>query len=199
MIAAIYARVSTQHQQYDMQLYDLRAYAERMGWNSVEYVEKASSANKRPVFEQMLNDARQRKVDIVLVWKLDRFARSTKQFLDGVLDLAAHKVRFISITQNIDTDEQNPMGRFLMHILAAVAELERSIIVERVRAGVAEAKRQGKHCGRPQRVFRRDEAQAMREQGVSWRAIERALGIPQATIRAALQPMVKVPADRRAA
>ncbi len=187
MTAAIYARVSTEDQKYEMQLHELKAYAARMGWQIVEYVEKASSGKLRPVFERLLSDARLRKFDVVLVWKIDRFARSTKQFLDSVLALDNYGIRFIAVTQNIDTDQQNPMGKFLMHILAAVAELERSIIVDRVRAGVAEAKRQGKHCGRPARVFPRDQAAKLRAAGWSWRAMERKLGIPQATLRLALK------------
>lgn len=192
MKAAIYARVSTEEQKNDMQLTELRDYAKRMGWDVVEYTEKASSVKQRPAFERLMADARMRRFDVVLVWKLDRLARSMKQFLDTVFELDRFGIRFIAVTQLIDTDKQNPMGRFLMQILAAVAELERSVIVERVRAGVAEAKRQGKHCGRPARVFRRDEAAKLREEGWSWRAIERKLGVPQATIRLALKGVQKV-------
>lgn len=192
MIAAIYARVSTVDQKYEMQLHEVREYVKRMGWDIVEYTEKASSVKTRPAFERMMNDARLRKFDVVCVWKLDRLARSMKQFLDTVFELDRCGIRFISVTQMIDTDKQNPMGRFLMQILAAVGELERSMIVERVRAGVAEAKRQGKHCGRPGKVFRRDEAAELRSEGWSWREIGRKLGVPQSTVRAALKGVQKV-------
>lgn len=164
-----------------------------MGWQAVEYLEKESSVKRRPVFEGLLADAKLRRFDVVLVWKIDRFARSTKQFLDAVLELDRCGVRFLAVTQNIDTDQQNPMGKFLMHILAAVAELERSIIVERVRAGVAEAKRQGKHCGRPKRVFARDEALRLRAKGCSWRSIARKLKESVGTIRRACAGVPKVP------
>jgi DNA invertase Pin-like site-specific DNA recombinase len=189
MKAAIYARVSTQDQHCAMQLTELRSYVERMGWDAVEYIEKASgkAGAKRPELERLMADATSRKVDIVLVWKLDRFGRSVQEFVDRVLQLDRAGVRFIAATQGIDTDKSSPAGKLLMHILAAIAEFERDLIRERVKAGVAEAQRRGKHCGRPKKVFRRDEALALRRKGMSWRAIEQALGVPQATIRLALK------------
>lgn len=187
MTAAIYARVSTQDQKVDMQLTEVRAFAKRMDWEVVEYLEKASSVKRRPVFERMMSDARQRKFDVVLVWKMDRLARSMKQFIDTILELDSKGIRFIAVTQGIDTDKQNPMGKFLMHIMAAFGELERGMIVERVRAGVAEAQRQGKHCGRPPAIFRRDEVVDMRQAGYSWRYIARLLSMPQSTIRGSVR------------
>lgn len=189
MIAAIYARVSTEDQHCEMQLTELRGYASRMGWEAVEYVEKASgkAGSKRPVLERLMNDARLRRFDIVLVWKLDRFGRSVPEFVERVQRLDTAGVRFIAVTQGIDTDGKSPTGKLLMHILAAIAEFERDLIRERVRAGVAEARRRGKHCGRPKKVFRRDEAAEMRARGLSWRKIEAALGVPQATLRLALK------------
>lgn len=186
-IAAIYARVSTADQKNDMQFTELRAYCDRMGWSVVEYAEKMSSVKKRPVLEKLLADARLRKFDVVVVWKIDRFARSMKQFTDNVLLLDQAGIRFIAPTQGIDTDKQSPTGRFLMQILAAFAELERNMIVERVRAGVAEAKRQGKHCGRPKRIFRRDEMVALRAKGLSLRAIAKELGLPVSTVADSLR------------
>lgn len=180
--AAIYVRVSTQDQKHDLQLTELRGYVARMGWKCVEYAEKASSVKKRPVLEQLLADARLRRFDIVVVWKLDRFARSMRQFVDNVLLLDQAGVRFIALTQGIDTDQQNPLGKFIMHIMAAFAELERNMIVERVRAGVAEAQRQGKHCGRPRRIFRRDEALQYRACGLSIRKIAEKMGLPRQTV-----------------
>jgi DNA invertase Pin-like site-specific DNA recombinase len=131
-----------------------------------------------------MDHAKQRRFDVVVVWKLDRIARSTKQFVDLVLDLDRAGIRFLSVTQrNIDSDQRDPMGRFLLHLFAALAELERGVIVERVRAGVAEAKRQGKHCGRPRKIFRRDEAVLLRKSGMSWRAIARKLGVSFMTVK----------------
>jgi DNA invertase Pin-like site-specific DNA recombinase len=186
--AAIYARVSTTEQKTDMQFTELREYVKRMGWTlAVEYAEKVSSVKKRPAFEQMLRDAQLRKFDVLVVWKIDRLARSIRQFTDTVMQLDQLGIRFLAPTQGIDTDKQSPTGKFLMHILAAFAELERSIIVERVRAGVAEAQRQGKHCGRPKKIFRRDEARRLRELGRSLRSIAAELGVPASTIADALK------------
>lgn len=189
MVAAIYARVSTEDQHCEMQLTELRAYCERMGWEAVEYVEKASgkAGAPRPELERLLTDAQLKRFGAVVVWKLDRFGRSLQEFVERVMVLDRLGIRFIAPSQGIDTDRRAPAGKLLMHILAAIAEFERELIRERVRAGIAEAKRRGKHCGRPLRVFRRDEAVRMRQQGMSWRAIERALGVPQATIRLAVR------------
>lgn len=185
--AAIYARVSTDDQKCDMQLTELRAYAQRVGWQVTEYLEKQSSVKQRPVLDKLMQDAKVRKFDAVLVWKLDRLARSMTQFVSLVQDLDHCGVRFIAVTQAIDTDRQNPMGKFLMHILAAFAEMERGMIVDRVRAGMREAKRQGKHCGRPPKVWRRDRARELRELGKSWTEIARELEITVAAARRACQ------------
>jgi putative DNA-invertase from lambdoid prophage Rac len=191
---AIYARVSTQDQHCELQLSELRAYCQRSGWaNVAEYIEKASgkAGQKRPQLEQLLADARLKKLDTVLVWKIDRFGRSVQEFVERVRALDDMGVRFIAPNQGIDTDQHSPAGRLLMHILASIAEFERDLIQERVKAGVAEAKRRGKHCGRPKKVFRRDEAKKLRAEGLSWRAIARCLGVPQATIRLALSDVQK--------
>lgn len=204
LTAAIYVRVSTQEQSNDMQFSELREYAARMGWTSVvEYVEKGSSVKKRPVLERLMADARMRKFDIVLVWKLDRFARSLQQLVANIQLLDSFGVRFIAATQNVDTDQRNPASRLMLHILGAVAEFERGLIVERVKAGVAQhradyaAGRVGKEkhtrsgkdlpSGRPKRIFRRDLAAQMREEGKSFRTIARELGVPLATVADALR------------
>ena len=187
LTAAIYVRVSTQDQKHDMQLTELRGYCERMGWAAAEYAEKQSSVKRRPVLEQLLADARLRKFDVVLVWKIDRFARSMKQFTSNILALDQAGVRFIAPNQGIDTDRQNPMGKFLMHIMAAFAELEREMIVERVNAGLAEARRQGRVGGKRKRVFRRDEAFRLRQAGMSFRKIAKELGVPLATVADAIK------------
>jgi DNA invertase Pin-like site-specific DNA recombinase len=188
MNAAIYARVSTEDQHCEMQLTELRAYVERCGWAPAgEYIEKASgkAGSKRPVLKRLLDDARLKRFDVVLVWKLDRFGRSLHHLLENVQLLDNHGIRFVSPSQGIDTDNRSPVGRLLLHIMAAFAEFERSLIVERVRTGVKEAQRQGKHCGRPKRVFRRDEVRELRAAGKSWREISAQLGIPVATVRRA--------------
>ncbi len=187
MTAAIYARVSTDDQSCAMQLSELRGYCQRSGWEVVEYVDQGVSGTKRsrPALNRLMTDARMKRFDVVLVWKLDRFGRSLQHLVENVQTLDALGIRFVAPTQNIDTDTRSPMGKFLMHLFAAFAEFERDLIVERVRAGIAEAKRQGKHCGRPQRVFRRDLVVEARAQGKSWRQISHELGVPISTVRTA--------------
>jgi putative DNA-invertase from lambdoid prophage Rac len=197
MTAAIYARVSTEDQSCALQLTELRGYVERSGWTGVEYVETASgkAGGKRPVLDRLLQDARLKKFDVVLVWKLDRFGRSLQHLIENVQTLDSAGIRFIVPSQNIDTDTKSPMGKFLMHIFGAFAEFERDLIVERVRAGVKEAQRAGKHCGRPARVFRRDEAARLRKAGHSWRQVGKMMQVPWSTVRARLKTVQKVSAS----
>jgi putative DNA-invertase from lambdoid prophage Rac len=193
LIAAIYVRVSTADQRHAMQTSEVLDYAGRMGWQIAEYSDTMSGAKtRRPGLDRLMEDARLRKIDIVLVWKMDRFGRSLKDLIDNLLLLDNYGVRFISVTQGIDTDRRNPASKFMMQILAAVSEFERAIIVERVRAGVAEAKRQGKHCGRPAKIWRRDEAVRLRAEGFTFRAIGAKLGQSEAAIRKALKVAHKV-------
>lgn len=187
MIAAIYARVSDEDQKLDMQLTDLRKYAQRMEWTAVEYVEKESSVKRRPIFERMIADAKAGRVDVILVWRIDRFARSMKDFVVTTLELDKARVRLISITENVDSGDQNPFAEFQRGLLALLAQLERKIIVTRVRAGMAEARRQGKHCGRPSKVFHRDRARELRAAGRSWSQISGELGVTVAAARRACQ------------
>jgi putative DNA-invertase from lambdoid prophage Rac len=179
MIAAVYARVSSEDQNCAMQLTELGGYLERQGWAGLEYVEKASgkAGSKRPALAQLLADARMKRFDAVVVWKLDRFGRSLHHLIENIQLLDSLGIRFIAPTQGIDTDNRSPVGRLLLHIMGAFAEFERALIIERVKTGVSEAKKQGKHCGRPRKIFRRDEALAMRAQGASLRAIAKAFGI----------------------
>lgn len=185
--AALYVRVSTQEQNTDRQTTELREYATRMGWNIVEYAEKRSSVKKRPELDRLMEDARLRKFDVVLCLAMDRFGRSLKQLINNIETLDSYGVRFIALTQGIDTDKKNPIGTLLMQLFAAFAQFERAIIVERVRSGVAEAQRQGKHCGRPKRIFRRDEMRALKAQGFSLRAIAKKLELPLSTVADALK------------
>ena len=136
----------------------------------------------RPQLDRLLQDARARRFDAVLVWKLDRWGRSVADSIRSIQELVSLGVRFLAVTQNLDTDETNPMSRFLLHILAAFAELEREMIRERVRAGLRTAKAQGKALGRPRRAFRRDDAVRLRSQGASWRKIAQVLDLPMSTV-----------------
>jgi DNA invertase Pin-like site-specific DNA recombinase len=168
-----------------MQLRELRDYCQRRGWDiAAEYVDTGWSGAKasRPELDRLMKDARTRRFDAVLVWKLDRWGRSLIQSLQSVQELASMGIRFIAVTQNIDTDESNPMSRFMLHIFGAFAEFEREIIRERTVCGVRAARAKGKKLGRPKRVFRRDEVARLREAGHSWRAIAKQLNVPVSTI-----------------
>ena len=116
------------------------------------------------------------------VWKLDRWGRSVAHCVRSIQELVSLGIRFLSLTESIDTGTENPMSRFLLHLFAAFAETERAVIRERVQAGVRNAKAKGIPLGRPQRVFRRDEAQRLRAQGASWREIARTLSAPMSTV-----------------
>jgi putative DNA-invertase from lambdoid prophage Rac len=187
---AIYARVSTSDQRCEVQLGELRQYCAARGWADVaEYVDDGISGAKasRPALDRLMTDCRRRAVDVVVVWKLDRFGRSLAHIVQSIQELAALGVRFIATTQGIDTDHNSPHSRFLLHIFAAFAEMEREIIRERTVAGVRAARERGATLGRPVRLFRRDRVVEMREKGMSWREISAELGVPVTTIREAVR------------
>jgi DNA invertase Pin-like site-specific DNA recombinase len=118
-------------------LTSLLAFVERWGWQTTEYVEKLSGkeGGKRPELDRLMLDARMKRIDVVLVWKMDRFGRSTLETLQNVKALDFHGVRFVCPTMNIDTDDRSPVGKFTLQLFAAIAELERSFILERTGAG----------------------------------------------------------------
>ncbi len=185
MRAALYARVSTSDQKCDLQLNELREYAARRGWEIAgEYVDTGWSGAKasRPELNRLMADARLRRFDAILCWKLDRFGRSLINCVSAIQELTNLGVRFIAASQGLDTDQTNPTAQLLLHVLAAVAEFERALIRERVAAGIKTARSQGKQIGRPKRVFRRDEAVRLRAAGLSWRKIAAELGVPTSTV-----------------
>jgi DNA invertase Pin-like site-specific DNA recombinase len=162
--AAIYVRVSTLEQDTDLQETELQQYVESRGWEYVVYRDRGQSGAKhdRPALNQMLHDLRRRKFDVVVVWKLDRLARSLKQLLIIGEECQSLGVDLVSLRQNIDTTL--PAGRLTFQILGAVAEFERELLRERVKAGMAQAHRTGKHCGRPAlRTFQPSDIERMRE------------------------------------
>lgn len=196
MKVAIYARVSTDDQNCSLQLRELKRYARARGWKIADqYVDTGWSGAKasRPELDRLMADARTRKIDTIMVWKLDRWGRSVSNLLASLQELAGLGVRWIAVTQNIDTDENNPGGRLMLQILAAFAEYERAMIQERVKAGVAAARAKGQKWGRPKKVFHRGRAADMRAKGKSWREIARVLQVPQTTIRRALKPAASTP------
>jgi DNA invertase Pin-like site-specific DNA recombinase len=185
MRVAIYARVSTTGQNCEMQLCELRDYVTRRSWTvQAEYVDAGWSGTKtsRPEFDRLMKEARQRRFDAVVVWKLDRWGRSLVHSVQTVQELASLGIRFLAVTQNLDTSDENPMARFLLHIFAAFAEFEREMIRERVACGLKSARAKGKQLGRPKRIFRRDEALRLRSEGKSWRTISKQLGVPVSTV-----------------
>lgn len=195
LACAIYARVSTDDQNCENQLGELRAYAARMGWTvHQEYIDHAQSGAKRsrPALNLLMAGARLRKFDVVAVWKMDRFGRSLQHLIENIQALDQAGIRFVAPTQGIDTDTHSPAGRLLMHIMGAFAEFERDLIRERTMAGLAIARAKGKRLGRPAKVFRRDRAAALRKRGLSWRAIEKRLGVAQSTIRKALASDIRI-------
>jgi DNA invertase Pin-like site-specific DNA recombinase len=182
---ALYARVSTLDQSCDMQLEDLRHYAARFA-HSREYVEVGVSGAQRhrPQLDALMKDARKRLFDVVLVWKFDRFARSVKHLVDSLEEFRALGVDFVSYTEGIDTT--TPSGELLFHIMGAVAQFERDLIAERVRAGIAHARAMGKRIGRPRAVIDADRVRALRQQGKSLRQIAQVLDVPVSRVRRAL-------------
>jgi DNA invertase Pin-like site-specific DNA recombinase len=184
MRAAIYTRVSTVEQDASLQIAELEQYVTARGWQAAGTYQDVMSGStaSRPALNRLMTDASSRKVDVVLVWKLDRFGRSLKNCLDNIETLESHGVRFIAVTQGLDTDQQNPASRFLLHVLGAAAEFERSLIRERVSAGMKAARKAGKSMGRPRRIFNRDEVHELRAAGMSIAKISRKLGIGVGTV-----------------
>jgi DNA invertase Pin-like site-specific DNA recombinase len=148
---ALYARVSTSNGQQDpeMQLAELREYAARLGLVvTAEYVDHVSgSKESRPSLNRLMADAHGRRFDAVLVWRIDRWGRSLKHLVTSLADLDAYGVAFVSLRDRLDLS--TPSGRLMMQLLGAMAEFERALIVERVKAGLKNAKTKGTKLGRP--------------------------------------------------
>ena len=194
MRAAIYARVSTDdgRQDAENQLEQLRTFCRRSGWEITrEYVDHLSGKNdKRPQFQAMLTAASRRDCDVVLFWSLDRFTREgTLATLKHLERLTSAGVGWKSYTEQY-LDSLGPFSDAVLAILACIARQERLRISERTKAGVERARRQGKHCGRPARVFRRDQALEMHRAGMSYRAIAEKLEVSFMTVKRAV---TKVP------
>lgn len=184
MRAACYIRVSTADQNSALQVAELQQYITARGWELAAVYEDTMSGSKsgRPGLNRLMADARMRKIDVVCCWKLDRWGRSMVDCLNTIQTLESCGVRFIAITQGLDTDQQNPASRFLLHVLGAAAEFERSLIRERVSAGMRAAKKAGKPVGRPRRIFNRDEVRDLRRKGMSIAGISEHLGIGVGTV-----------------
>jgi DNA invertase Pin-like site-specific DNA recombinase len=184
MKVAQYIRISTHEQNSALQRADLDKYIQDRGWQLVEVYEDVMSGAKasRPGLIKLLEDAQNRKFDVVAVRKLDRFGRSVIDCLQNIQKLEAAHVRFIATTQNLDTSRADPCGRFMLHMLAACSEFERSLIKDRVHAGMRQAKRDGKHVGRPKLIFSRDEVARLRAEGLSIREISKQMDLSIGTV-----------------
>jgi len=153
MKVAIYTRVSTNDQSVQMQSFDLKGYCQQRGFEVYkEYSDQGVSGtkDKRPALDELMDDARKKKFDAVLCWRFDRIARSTKHLITALEEFRHLNIDFISYQENIDTS--SPLGKAMFTIVSAIAELERNILLERVRAGLKRAKENGAILGRPRRL-----------------------------------------------
>jgi DNA invertase Pin-like site-specific DNA recombinase len=193
--AALYARVSTLNGQHpEMQLSELREYGARRGWQIVgEYVDEGVSGAKesRPQLNRLMSDAHRRKFDLIAVWKVDRFGRSLKHLVNALADLDSLGVAFVSLRDNLDLS--TPSGRLMFQVIGAMSEFERSLIQERVRAGLRNAVARGVRLGRPRTLANADEIARLRASGASWREVAEQMGIGVGTAVRALQQALQKP------
>jgi DNA invertase Pin-like site-specific DNA recombinase len=185
--AVLYSRVSTNNgQDPEVQSREIREYCQRRVWRLAdEYVDIGISGAKerRPQLDRLIADAHRRKFDVVVVWRFDRFARSVSHLLRALETFRALGIEFVSLSEQVDTS--TPTGKMIFTVLGAVAELERSLIAERVRAGLRNARAKGKRLGRPSKQVNATQVAALRAQGVPWRRIGTQLGVSAATAYAA--------------
>jgi DNA invertase Pin-like site-specific DNA recombinase len=187
MRIAIYARVSTKDQSCELQVRDLRAYCTARVFDLVrEYVDVGQSGAKdsRPELNKLMDDARKRQFDAIVVWRFDRFARSTKHLLSALEEFRSLGIQFISYQENIDTS--SALGQALFTVVSAVAQLERDLIRERVTAGIRNARANGKKLGRPKITVDGERILELKAQGQSLRQISATLGVGYGTVRARL-------------
>jgi DNA invertase Pin-like site-specific DNA recombinase len=185
MRAALYARVSTvgHGQDPEMQLRELREYCQRRGWESAgEFIDLGISGakEKRVALDRLIAGAHSRRFDAVVVWKFDRFARSVSHLLRALDTFQSLGIEFVSLSEQMDTS--TPTGKMVFTVLGAVAELERSLIAERVRAGLRNARAKGKRLGRPRKDLDSGRIAALRAQGAGWRAIAKELRVGVGTL-----------------
>jgi DNA invertase Pin-like site-specific DNA recombinase len=185
---AVYARVSTfNNQDPEVQLRELREYAARRDWQIVEeFVDQGVSGcrESRPALNRLMSGASRRSFDAILVWKIDRFGRSLKHLVNALAEFGALGVSFISLRDNLDLS--TPSGRLMFQIIGAMAEFERSLIQERVRAGLRSARAKGRRLGRPRVIVDASRIARLRSQGLSWAQIKDEVGVSKGTAQRAL-------------
>jgi DNA invertase Pin-like site-specific DNA recombinase len=180
----LYARVSTHDQQtLPLQLSAMREHAEHRGWTIVLEVEDVGSGVRdRPKREDLMRAARRRELDLILVWRLDRWGRSLVDLITTIQELTALRVGFVSLGEALDL--ATPSGRALAGMLAVFAEFERDILRDRVKAGIAQARKEGRPHGRPRTIARHEaEVRRLSQEGVSKREIAKRTGISRASVR----------------
>ncbi len=185
---AIYVRVSTKDQSVEMQLNDLERYSKERGLSVLKvYQDNGVSGTKetRPALSELMNDAKKRKFDVVLVWRFDRFARSTKHLVTALYEFRNLGIDFISYQENIDTS--SPLGEAIFTIISAMSKLERDIIAERVKGGLRKARANGKQLGRPKSEVDTDKVIEYRKQNKSIRQIAKELGLSNNLVFRTLQ------------
>jgi DNA invertase Pin-like site-specific DNA recombinase len=181
--AALYCRVSTVDQHPETQLNELRQFAANRGFKVVdEYTEHGYSGARarRPELDRMMDDAQRHKFDVVLVWACDRLARSTKHLLQTIDELNGMGIQFLSQREAIDTE--GPLGRAIIVIVSAMAELERCIIVERVKAGMRRARLEGRQIGRARLNVNREQIVRNRRSGMSLTQVAKKHGVSRASV-----------------
>ena len=197
MRVALYARVSTLNLQHaDMQVAELREYVARRGWEIVgEFVDEGVSGAKesRPALNRLMAECRKRRVDAVVVYRYDRFARSLRQLVNALEEFRALGIDFVSLHEGVDTS--TPNGRLVFGIFASIAEFERELIRSRVRSGLAAAKAKGKRLGRPRTVVDAAQVARLRADGASWQRVADEMGIGVGTAVRALQQPSKIPPE----
>jgi len=188
---AVYGRVSTGAQNHASQLREVRAHVRRR-WpraEMTEYLDKTSGTrSSRDGLDAMMAEVRKGRIDVVAVYKLDRLGRSLQHLAQLIGELETHCTALVASSQGIDTSDRNPAGRLQMHVLAAVAEFERSIIIERINAGLAAARERGAKLGRPRTLDRHlDSVAKLSRKGLSGRKIAAELNIPAGSVFAVLK------------
>jgi DNA invertase Pin-like site-specific DNA recombinase len=195
--AALYARISTLNhgQDPEVQLRELREFCQRRGFTIAhEYVDKgiSGSREKRPALDELLADCHKRRLDAVVVYRYDRFARSLRQLVNALEEFRSLGIEFISIHEGVDTS--TPNGRLVFGIFASIAEFERELIRDRVRSGLAAARAKGKNIGRPRVSLDVLQIMSLRREGRSWSEITRETGISKGTAQRAVADLPKSPA-----
>lgn len=185
---AVYVRVSTKDQSVDMQMNDLERYSRERGLGVFKvYQDNGVSGTKetRPALNDLMNDARKRRFDTVLVWRFDRFARSTKHLVNALYEFRNLGIDFISYPENIDTS--SPLGEAIFTIISAMSRLERDIIAERVKGGLRKARAKGKRLGRPNGSIDINRVIKRKEQGMSIREMAKELGLSRSKVERTLK------------